>query len=133
VRVVPALVSTVLISGSLLAQIPASAKTMKNPVTADAKSIEAGKAAYTKANCAACHGAAGKGDGAIVKSMKPDAIKPSNFTDAKRDHGTTDGEWFHVIKEGISPTSMMKAQKTKLADADIWNVVNYLKSLAPKS
>jgi mono/diheme cytochrome c family protein len=130
-RLFIALASVLFITGNLFAQAPANTKTMKNPVAADAKSIEAGKAAYTKA-CATCHGAAGKGDGAIVKSLKADAIKPSDFTDAKWDHGSADGEMFVVIRDGVSPTSMMKGQKGKLTDNDMWNLVNYLKSLAPK-
>ena len=130
-RLFIALASVLFITGNLFAQAPANTKTMKNPVAPDAKSIEAGKAAYIKA-CATCHGAAGKGDGAIVKSLKPDAIKPSDFTDAKWDHGSTDGEMFVVIRDGVSTTSMMKGQKGKLTDNDMWNLVNYLKSLAPK-
>jgi mono/diheme cytochrome c family protein len=126
-----ALVSTVLISGSLMAQAPANAKTMKNPVAADAKSIEAGKAIFTK-SCATCHGAAGKGDGAIVKSLKEGAPKPSDFTDAKWDHGATDGEIFVVVRDGLPAPSMMKGQKGKLMDNDMWNLVNYVKSLSPK-
>ena len=118
-------------SGSLLAQAPASAKTMKNPVAADAKSIDAGKALFAK-SCSVCHGATGKGDGAIVKSLKPEATKPSDFTDAKWDHGSTDGEIFTNIRDGIGPKFEMKAQKGKIMDNDIWNLVNYLKSLAPK-
>ena len=130
-RFIFALASTVLISGSLFAQAPASAKTMKNPVAADAKSVEAGKALYTK-NCVVCHGAAGKGDGAIVKALKPGATKPSDFTDAKWDHGSTDGEIFYAIKEGVGPKFEMKAQKAKINDTDTWHLVNYLKSLSAK-
>jgi mono/diheme cytochrome c family protein len=130
-RLFIALVFTVLISGSLVAQTPANAKAMKNPVASDAKSIEAGKALYVK-NCVSCHGPAGKGDGAIVKSLKADAPKPSDLTDAKWDHGSTDGEIFVVLRDGLPAPSMMKGQKAKLMDNDMWNLVNYLKSLAPK-
>lgn len=127
-RFIFALISMAILSGGLFAQ---DAKTMKNPVAADAKSIEAGKATYTK-TCATCHGPAGKGDGAIVKSLKPEQVKPSDLTDAKWDHGSTDGEVFVTIRDGVSPTSMMKGQKGKLMDNDMWNLVNYLKSLGPK-
>jgi mono/diheme cytochrome c family protein len=130
-RLIFTLVCTVLISAGLYAQAPANAKTLKNPIAADAKSIDAGKATFTK-SCAVCHGAAGKGDGAIVKSLKPEATKPSDFTDAKWDHGSTDGEIFTNIRDGIGPKFEMKGQKGKLMDNDMWNLVNYLKSLGPK-
>jgi cytochrome c oxidase cbb3-type subunit 3 len=130
-RLIFALFCTTVLGVGLYAQTPANPKTLKNPIPADAKSIEAGKATFTK-SCVVCHGATAKGDGAIVKSLKPEATKPSDLTDAKWDHGSTDGEIFTNIREGIGPKFEMKAQKGKLMDNDIWNVVNYLKSLGPK-
>src|SRR4051812_1705588 len=41
---------------------PARAANVKNPLPPDANSLAAGKALYVK-ECAACHGAAGKGNG----------------------------------------------------------------------
>ncbi len=74
----------------------------------------------------------GKGDGAIVASLKPEATKPPNLTDAEWKHGSTDGEIFTVIHDGIGPKFEMKGQAGKLSDMDIWNVVNYVRSLGPK-
>ena len=49
------------------------------------------------------------------------------------DHGSTDGEIFTNIKDGIGPKFDMKAMKAKIPmDTDIWNIVNYLRSLGPK-
>ena len=115
---------------TLSAQNPggsAEGKAMKNPVAASAESIAAGQAAYAK-NCRFCHGPEGKGDG----SMAPKDSHPSDLTDTKWDRGSTDGEIFLVIQNGAGPEMKMKGYKGRMADADIWNVVNYVRSLGPK-
>ena len=104
----------------------AAAAKIKNPVKATAQSIEAGKTAYNK-YCKFCHNEGGTGDGPLA----PKDSHPPNLIDAKWDHGSTDGEIFTNIKDGI-PDSKMKAMKEKMKDEDIWNVVNYLHSLGPK-
>lgn len=105
----------------------AEGKAMKNPVAASAESITAGQAAYAK-NCRFCHGAEAKGDG----TMAPKDSHPSDLTDAKWDRGATDGEIFMVIQSGAGPEMKMKGYKGRMADTDIWNVVNYLRSIGPK-
>ena len=60
-------------------------------------------------------------------------INPSNLTDDKWDRGSTDGEIFTNIKDGIGPKFDMKPMKAKMMDPDIWNVINYLHSLSPKT
>ena len=55
-----------------------------------------------------------------------------DLIDAK-DHGSTDGGIFTNIKEGIGPKFDMKPMKAKMMDPDIWNVINYLHSLSPKT
>ena len=44
------------------------------------------------------------------------------------DHGSTDGEIFTVIKRGVPPT-MMAGYDGGIPDADIWSIVNYLRTL----
>jgi mono/diheme cytochrome c family protein len=102
-------------------------KAMKNPVAASADSIAAGQAAYAK-NCRFCHGPEAKGDG----TMAPKDTHPSDLTDAKWDRGGTDGEIFLVIQQGAAPDMKMKGYKGRLTDTDIWNIVNYLRSLPKK-
>jgi len=65
--------------------------------------------------------------------LKPEATKPSNLSDDKWDHGSTDGEIFVVIRDGVPPKFEMKGQKGKLMDQDMWNLVNFLRSLNPKT
>ena len=99
-------------------------KKLKNPVASSAESIAAGKAAFQK-NCRFCHGADAKGNG----PMAPEGTHPSNLTDDKWDRGSTDGEIFLVIENGAGPKFDMKGYKSKMAETDVWNVVNYLRSL----
>jgi mono/diheme cytochrome c family protein len=105
----------------------AAAAKVKNPVKATAESIAAGKTAYNK-YCKFCHNEDGTGNGALA----PKDTHPPNLIDATWDHGSTDGEIFANIKEGIGPKFDMKPMKAKIMDPDIWNVVNYLRSLAKK-
>ena len=109
------------------AAVNAAAKALKNPVPANAVSVEAGKAVFAK-YCRSCHGAEGKGDGAGA----PKDVHPANLTDAKWDHGSTDGEIFTTIKTGVGPKFDMDSWDGRIKDPDIWNLVNYIKTLAPK-
>ena len=104
------------------------AKRLKNPVAATPASVAAGAAAYKK-YCAFCHGASGKGDGPLAPKDPP----PKDLTDATWDYGSTDGEIFTTITGGLGPDSKMTALKGKMPDQDIWHIVNYLRSLGPKT
>ena len=60
--------------------------------------IAAGKQLYDK-QCASCHGDTGKGDGKMAaRTLNP---KPANLADADWKHGSTDGEIFTLIRDGI--------------------------------
>lgn len=108
----------------LAAQSP---PTITNPVAPSSASIAAGKPLYQK-NCAPCHGTSGEGGpGNDLIPAAPD------LTDAMWDHGSTDGEIFSNVKNGIAPDFNMTPFKDKLKDEEIWNIVNYLRSLAKKS
>jgi mono/diheme cytochrome c family protein len=100
-------------------------KKMKNPVPATPESVNAGKALFQK-NCRFCHGADAKGNG----PMAPEGTHPPDLTDAKWDRGSTDGEIFLVIREGAGPKFDMKGFKSKISETDMWNIVNYVRSLA---
>jgi cbb3-type cytochrome c oxidase subunit III len=102
----------------------AETRELKNPVPSDAESIEAGKKSYQRF-CASCHGPKGKGDGGLALS----GGTPSDLTDETWDYGSTDGEIFVVIRDGVS--SDMLAYKEKLNEKQIWQVINYIRSLGP--
>jgi mono/diheme cytochrome c family protein len=109
-----------------LHQHPEAAK-LQNPVAADEASLEAGKKGYTEL-CAACHGDTGKGDGAMAGYTGDPP--PSDLTDAEWKHGSSDGEIFTVIRDGIDGTGMKDFKDMK--PVEIWHIVNYVKTLAPK-
>ena len=110
------------------------ATNLKNPVASTAESIAAGKQAFDT-NCAACHG--NLAQGAVKAGMTISIIEeqkgkqPSDLTDEQWDHGSSDGEIFAVIKRGLPPT-MMAGYDGRISDADIWSIVNYLRTLAPR-
>jgi mono/diheme cytochrome c family protein len=104
-----------------------AAKTLKNPVASTPASITAGAAAYKK-YCAFCHGVTGKGDGPLA----PKDSDPADLTDAKWDHGSTDGEIFWIIQNGVGGDSKMIKFQGKIPDQDMWHIVNFLRSLGPK-
>jgi cbb3-type cytochrome c oxidase subunit III len=101
---------------------PDAAK-IKNPVAASPESASAGKRVYTRM-CSRCHGAEGKGDGTAATTPVPD------LTDGQWDYGSSDGEIFSVIHDGVSAD--MDGYAARLSDTDIWNVVNYVRSVAAK-
>ena len=105
---------------------PAAAK-LKNPVAADNASVAAGRQIYDK-QCAGCHGDTGNGDGAMGEELNP---KPANLVDADWKHGSTDGEIFVVIRDGVKSTGM-KPYARKLTAHQIWDVVNYLRSIGAR-
>ncbi len=110
------------------------ATSLKNPEASTPESIAAAKRAYD-ANCAACHG--NLAQGAVKAGMTISIIEeqrgkqPPDLTDEQWDHGSSDGEIFAVIKRGLPPT-MMAGFDGRIPDADIWGIVNYLRTLPPK-
>jgi mono/diheme cytochrome c family protein len=104
---------------------------LQNPVAFTPASIAAGKRLYD-ANCASCHG--NQGQGAVRAGITISIIEeqrgrqPPDLTDDPSDNGSADGDVFRVIKRGLPP-SMMPGFDGRIQDREIWNVVNYLRSL----
>lgn len=121
-------ISTVvfLLSATLMAQtkpwvVPANFKSMKNPVARSDASTKAGLAVYTK-NCASCHGKTGLGDGVKARALKN---FPGDFSKPEF-QSLSDGDVFYKTKTGRDE---MPKYEGKLTDDDIWNVVNYMRTL----
>jgi mono/diheme cytochrome c family protein len=104
----------------------ADAAAIKNPVPATSESISNGAALFAK-QCASCHGAGAKGDGAMAAKLKS---KPSDLTDAEWTHGPSDGEIFTLIRDGAKNAGM-KAFRGALSERQTWDLVNYIRSLGP--
>jgi mono/diheme cytochrome c family protein len=106
-------------------QRTSEAAKVPNPIAPTPESLAAGKQVYQK--CAPCHGTSGQGGPG--NDLIPAA---PNLVDGQWDHGSTDGEIFDNIKNGIAPDFNMIPFNDQLTDTDIWNAVNYLRSIAKK-
>jgi mono/diheme cytochrome c family protein len=125
--------TAVAVSGAIQAPAkgdPEAAK-IKNPVDATPDSIAAGKKNFATV-CASCHGNEGKGG--IVLSVIEDkgGTQPPALADDKWDHGSSDGEIFTIVKKGVAPDFFMQPFDGRIPDTEIWNLVNYIKSLSQK-
>ena len=68
-------------------------------------------------------------DGRAGKQLSP---PPANLVDAMWIHGSTDGEIFLVIRDGVKDTGM-KAFGSRMTTHQMWDVLNYLRSIGPDS
>jgi mono/diheme cytochrome c family protein len=115
-----------LLSATLVAQpkpwvVPANFKTMKNPIAQSDASAKVGMSLFTK-NCASCHGKAGLGDGVKARTLKD---SPGDFSKTEF-QSQSDGDIFYKTKTGRGD---MPKYEGKLADEDIWNIVNFARTL----
>jgi mono/diheme cytochrome c family protein len=88
-----------------------------------------GRALYN-AHCAVCHGASGKGDGPGARVVRQPM---RDFSDPAAMQPVTDRFLFEITKKGSSQfgrSNAMPAWGMKLSDADIHDVVAYIRSLA---
>jgi ankyrin repeat protein len=104
------------------------AQALTNPVAATPDSVAAGAGLYAT-HCATCHGPTGRGDGRLAAATAAYGARPSNLADTTWQHGGSDGEIFIAIRDGIGPDFAMDAFGGRLAEPDIWRLVNYLQSL----
>ena len=104
-----------------------TAAAIKNPVNATPDSISKGRSSYDKA-CKNCHGQQGLGDGPFAPKDPP----PANLVDADWTYGSSDGEIYDTIANGVGGNSKMKGFRSSMPATDMWNVVNYIRSLGPK-
>jgi mono/diheme cytochrome c family protein len=101
-----------------------------SPAAAPAADLAAGKQLNDKL-CARCHGDAGKGDGAMLKKMKSD-VTPVDWTDKAAMTRLKDSDLAQIIKEGgktSGKSKLMPGFKDKLSDAEVADVVAYIRSL----
>ena len=112
----------------------------QNPAAAPAVDLVAGKAIYEN-SCASCHGANLEGD-ADWRSPGPDGRLPAP------PHDETGHTWHHpdsllftytklggeetLAQQGIEFNSGMPGFGDELTDAEIWDVLGYIKSTWPE-
>jgi len=105
-------------------KIPPEDAARVNPVKPSTESLAKGKKLYGY-DCAMCHGKDGDGKGDMASDIK----NVTDFTNPDALKNRTDGELFYVTKKGKGE---MPAEGDRAKDDDIWNMVNYIRSLAKK-
>ena len=108
---------------------PGRAARKENPIAADAKSLAQGKELYVT-GCMPCHGPAGRGDGPAAATLERNGIpvRPGNLSDPKL-WQQSDGTLFWKISEGRTP---MPAFQEAFSEQQRWQIVTYVRTLAPK-
>ncbi len=79
-------------------------------------------------NCAACHGAAGRGDGPLAKGMAP---APTDFTDLERYRQRTLQGLYATITHGVEGTAM--AAWPQLSEHQRWSLAFLVGGMAPRA
>ncbi len=104
---------------------------MKNPLSANTKIIEAGEKLFQKQaipiTCKTCHGTKGNGKGDPDFESTPPA---RDFTCAKTMKSLPDGQLFWIIRNGSPGTSMFGY--SGLSDNEIWQLIHYIRQFAKK-
>ncbi|HEY4949869.1 MAG TPA: c-type cytochrome [Candidatus Acidoferrales bacterium] len=106
-------------------KIPPEASKLPNPVKSTPASLAAGKKTYGF-DCAMCHGKDGDGKGDLATDMK---LKLADYRDPASLKDMTDGDLFYIIKNGKGD---MTGEGDRSKPDEIWNLVNYVRSLAKK-
>ncbi|MFN7982104.1 MAG: PQQ-dependent dehydrogenase, methanol/ethanol family [Vicinamibacterales bacterium] len=110
-----AAVSLAILSAAASTQAQQS-DTARNPFARAPEAIAAGARTYEQA-CQVCHAPRGIGD-------RGPALNTGRFT-----RGDSDADLFHTIRAGLAGTQMPAF--SRLTDDETWQVVSYIRSLAP--
>ena len=105
--------------------IPVEAARKENPIPSTPESLARGKKQYGY-DCVMCHGKDGSGKGDVAVDMKLSMHDESNPATLK---DSTDGEMFYIIKNG---KDKMPPEGNRVKDETVWDMVNYVRSLAKK-
>jgi mono/diheme cytochrome c family protein len=78
-------------------------------------------------DCAMCHGSAGAGDGDLASQM---GLSLKDLREAQTLKEKSDKELYELIDKG---KGKMLGEEGRLKPEQVWNVVNYVRSLSKKS
>ena len=109
-----------------LPEPPAEYAGVVNPKAGDAAAAEAG-GAFFAANCAACHGQGGAGDGPAGGALNP---APGNLAETQK--AMSDAYLYWRIADGgmLEPfRSAMPAWKSLLTEDQIWELITFIRTL----
>lgn len=105
-----------LVKSSASAETPADTS-LTNPFAGNAEAIATGKTIFEAMCTGYCHAAA----------TSARAGRCPNLFDCEWKHGSSDGEIFHAVTEGVPKTEMV-GFKGKLPDEILWKIIAYLRS-----
>ncbi|MCL6471882.1 MAG: c-type cytochrome [Firmicutes bacterium] len=111
--------------------VPEEFKELTNPLNGSdpeglQHSVKKGSDLYQK-HCAECHGAKGEGFGEFSKGL---GTKPGSLINNPRISSGGDDFIYHTISRGLDHTAMLPFDLI-LSDSEIWDLVNYVKTLSP--
>jgi sulfur oxidation c-type cytochrome SoxX len=101
----------------------------RNPVAASPESAAKGEAIFQE-RCVGCHGRKADGKGPNSLDITP---KPRNLRNARFVNSVDDQRLFESILYGVQGTAMPPWSDYGLSNEDVGNVVNFIRSLNPKS
>lgn len=104
--------------------VPERRAQLKNPLTASAANLQAGRALYLR-ECSSCHGLSGNNDGRTAPKSMSNSRKHTDPTLLKE----TDGALFWKIAQGRGE---MPSTRGQLSDNERWLLVLYLRTLTPE-
>ena len=96
---------------------------LRNPIPRSAESITRGRQLFAK-DCAVCHGAEGRGDGVAAAALPQ---RPEDLSRIAPPPLFPDGVVAYRILNGVK---MMPAFKSTLSENEIWDLLNFIRSLA---
>lgn len=108
----------------LKTQVPPTWVGTRSAVPPTQRSLLHGKQIYLT-NCIGCHGINGDGNGPAAEFMEP---KPFNFTNPQVQQQHSEGQYYHFLLLGL-PGSAMPAWGDYLTVQDIWDVINFLRTI----
>jgi mono/diheme cytochrome c family protein len=104
-------------------------------VASSPQSLQRGSAAFEKLQCGKCHGSDGRGTGAVATSFEDDWRQPLNAADLTEPWtfhgGATPRDIYLRFRTGMMGTPM-PSFKEAATDAEMWDLANYVVSLARK-
>lgn len=97
---------------------------VRNPIPRSVESIARGRQLFAQ-DCAVCHGAEGRGDGVAAAGLPR---RPEDLSKIAPPPVFPDGVVAYRIRNGVN---MMPAFKGALSESEIWDLLNFIRSLAP--
>jgi mono/diheme cytochrome c family protein len=104
--------------------IPATAKQLKSPLSANQENLTRGQTLFNQ-RCAACHGENGRSQTEFAAAMP---VRPEDLTGEKV-VALTEGEVYSVISDGVKPSGM-PAFKGRISDDALWQLAIYVRRLS---